>query len=194
MAVSNNAGTVEVIRRQRVAITAPGTRGGNQPYHFAKSLELPEAEKFLEDYFVASKRLALAAVRDLVGGLGGQCRVVGSAVLLASGRPLPPLAKILASHALIHAAEGEFFREAFSKACEDLNLAVTGFRERELDQCVLTTFGKAAAQTQRQISTLGRFLGPPWTKDQKTAALAALLVLANQKKAIPADRATQMTP
>src|SRR5207245_2407619 len=88
----------------------------------------------------------------------------------------------------------EFFREAFSKACEDLNLAVTGFRERELDQCVLTTFGKAAAQTQRQISTLGRFLGPPWTKDQKTAALAALLVLANQKTAIPADRATQMTP
>src|SRR5439155_22756108 len=71
---------------------------------------------------------------------------------------------------------------------------VTGFRERELDQCVLTTFGKAAAQTQRQISTLGRFLGPPWTKDQKTAAFAALLVLANQKKAIPADRATQITP
>ncbi len=195
VAVSTSAGSVEVVERRRVVIATPGTPGAKQPYHFAENLDLPEAERFLANCFAASKRLALAAVRDVVDELRSrQYRVVGSAVLLASGRPLPPLSKILASHALIHAAEGEFFREAFSKACEDLNLAVTGFRERELDQCVLTTFGKAAAQTQRQISTLGRFLGPPWTKDQKTAALAALLVLANQKKAIPADRATQMTP
>src|SRR5438105_613251 len=140
VAVCNNAGTVEVIQRQRVAIIAPRARGGNQPYHFAKSLRLPEAEKFLRDYFVASKRLALAAVRDLVGELIGQYRVVGSAVLLSSGRPLPPLAKILASHALIHAAEGEFFREAFSKACESLGLPVTGLRERDLEECVQATF------------------------------------------------------
>jgi hypothetical protein len=177
VAVSNNAGTVEVIRRQRVAITAPGTRGGNQPYHFAKSLELPEAEKFLEDYFVASKRLALAAVRDLVGGLGGQCCVVGSAVLLASGRPLPPLTKIVASHALIHAAEGEFFREVFSKACESLDLTVTGFQERSLDESVQTTFGKGATRMRRQVAALGRSLGPPWTQDQKYATLAALMAL-----------------
>ncbi len=164
VAVSTSAGSVEVIERRRVAITTPGTPGANQPYH-------------------TSKRLASAAVRDVVSELRGrQYRVVGSAVLLASGRPLPPLSKILASHALIHAAEGEFFREAFSEACEGLGLAVTGLRERDLDECVLTTFGKAAAQMQRQISTLGRFLGPPWTKDQKTAALAALVVLANQRK------------
>ena len=164
-------------------IATPGTHGAKQPYHFAENLDLPEAERFLANCFAASKRLALAAVRDVVDELRSrQYRVVGSAVLLASGRPLPPLSKILASHALIHAAEGEFFREAFSEACEGLGLAVTGLRERDLDECVLTTFGKAAAQMQRQISTLGRFLGPPWTKDQKTAALAALVVLANQRK------------
>src|SRR5207253_8465414 len=112
-------------------------------YHFAENLELPEAEKFLGSCFATSKRLALAAVRDVVGELRGrQYRVVGSAVLLASGRPLPPLSKILASHALIHAAEGEFFREAFAKACKSLDLSVTGFRERDLDECVQTTFGK----------------------------------------------------
>ena len=160
MAVCNNAGTVEVIQRQRVAIIAPRTRGGNQPYHFAKSLDLPEAEQFLGDYFVASKRVALAAVRGLEGELSGQYRVVGSAVLLASGRPLPPLAKILASHALIHAAEGEFFREAFSKACEGLDLSVTGFQERDLNERVQTTFGKATTRIWQEVSTLGRSLGP----------------------------------
>jgi hypothetical protein len=183
VAVANSAGTVEVIERRRVAITTPGTPGANQPYHFAENFELQEAEKFLGNCFAASRHLALAAVRDVVGELRGRkYRVVGSAVLLASGRPLPPLAKILASHAIIHAAEGEFFREAFSKACEDLDLSVTGLRERNLDECVQKTFGKSATRMLQQFSTLGRTLGPPWTKDQKTAALAALIVLANKQR------------
>jgi hypothetical protein len=180
--VSNSADAVEVVDRRRVAITSPGAPGANQPYHFAENLDLPEAEKFLGNCFAASKRLAMAAVRDVVGELRGrQYRVVGCALLLASGRPLPPLSEILASHALIHAAEGEFFREAFSKACESLDLSVTGFRERNLDECVQTTFGKAAARMGQLISTLGRSLGPPWTKDQKMAALAALVVLGNKQ-------------
>jgi hypothetical protein len=183
VAISNSAGTVEVIARRRVAVTIPGTPGANQPYHFSENLELLEAEKFLGNCFTASKRLALAAVQDVVGELRGrQYRVVGAAVLLASGRPLPPLAKILASHAVIHAAEGEFFRQVFSKVCEDLDLSVTGFRERDLDERVQTVFGKAAARMRQKISTLGRALGPPWTQDQKTAALAALLVLRSKPR------------
>lgn len=182
VAVSNSAGTVEVIERRRIAVTIPGTPGAIQPYHFAGNLDLPAAEKFLGNCLAASERLALAAVRDVVDELRGrQYRVVGSAVLLASGRPLPPLSKILASHALTHAAEGEFFRAAFSKACEGLELSVTGFRERDLEECVRTAFGKAATRMLQQISTLGRSLGPPWTRDQKTAALAALIVLANKQ-------------
>src|SRR6266852_5152513 len=183
VAVANSDGAVEVLERRRVAVTTPGTPGANQPYHFAKKLELAEAEKFLGDSFAASKRLALAAIRDVVGELRDrQNRVIGSAVLLASGRALPPLAKILASHALIHAAEGEFFREAFSKACEALDLPVTGFPERNLGQAFQTAFGKAAARMRRQISDLGRSLGPPWTKDQRSAALAALVVLAKKQR------------
>jgi hypothetical protein len=181
VAVSNSTGAVEIVDRRRIAITVPGTPEANQPYHFAKNLELAEAEKFLGDCFTTSQRLSSAAVCELVGELRARhYRVVGSAILLASGRPLPPLSKILASHALIHTAEGEFFRQAIWKAYEGLDLAVTGFRERDLEECVRTTFGEAAPQILQQISTLGRSLGPPWTTDQKTAALAALVVLANQ--------------
>src|SRR5258708_11289587 len=59
VAVSNSAGTVEVIDRRRVTITAPGTPGANQPYHFAENLELPEAEKVLGHWFSAFKPPAL---------------------------------------------------------------------------------------------------------------------------------------
>jgi hypothetical protein len=182
VAVSNSAGTVEILERRRVTLTASGTPGTNQPYHFAENLELPDAEKCIGNCFAVSKRLALAAVQDVTGELRDRkYRVVGSAVLLASGRLLPPLSRILASHALIHAAGGEVFREAFSKACEGLNSSVTGFRERDLDECVRTTFGKSAGRMSQHISTLGRSLAPPWTRDQKTATLAAVLVLANKQ-------------
>jgi hypothetical protein len=183
VAVSNNAGTVEVIDRRRIVVIPPGTPGAKQPYHFAENFELPKAEKFIATCFAASKRLAVAAVREVLDYLRDRhYRVVGSAVILASGRALPPLSKILASHPLLHAAEGEFYREVFSKGCEDLDLSVTGIRERDLDESVRASFGKAATRIGKQISTLGRSLGPPWTLDQKTAALAALLVLANKQK------------
>lgn len=183
VAISNAAGAIEVIDRRRISVTSPETPGVNQPYHFAKNLAPSDAERFIGNCFAASKRLALAAVRDVLNELGSrQYRVVGSAILLASGRPLPPLAKILASHAAIHAAEGEFFRKVFSKACQDLALSVVGFRERDLDDCLHAAFGKTAAKRKQQISNLGRSIGPPWTADQKTAATIALLVLANGQK------------
>jgi hypothetical protein len=183
VAVSNNSGTVEVIDRRRISVTIPGTPGAIQPYHFAVNLKLPEAEKFLAKCFADSSRLASAAIREVLDELRSrQYRVVGSAVVLASGRPLPTLEKILASHPLIHTAEGEFFREAFSQASKSLNLPVTKIRERDLEALLQSTFPKSATTLRRQISNMGRTLGPPWTQDQKTATLAALLVLANKQK------------
>ncbi|MGA7380079.1 MAG: hypothetical protein WBX03_04455 [Terriglobales bacterium] len=79
---------------------------------------------------------------------------------------------------MIHTAEGEFFRNAVSKACEGLKIPVTAIRERDLDEQAKAAFGKAASRVQRTIASLGKSLGPPWTKDHKTAALAAATILA----------------
>jgi hypothetical protein len=185
VAVSQNAGAVEILERRRILVIEPKIPGTKQPYHFSERLDFPEAEKFLTDCFAASWRLALAAVRESVESLQARYySVAGAAVVLASGRSLPPLPKILASHALIHTAEGEFFREAVWKACQSLDIPVTGFRERDLGDCMAAAFGKTATKTSRQIATLGRLIGPPWTTDQKTAAIAALLTLAKKQKGI----------
>jgi hypothetical protein len=104
-------------------------------------------------------------------------RIVGAAVLLASARPLPSLARILASHPLIHTAEGEFFRHSVRRARERLKISVEGFRERELEERAKAAFGKSASGVQRRIATTGSLIGAPWTRDHKAAALAALIVL-----------------
>ncbi len=179
VAVSGDAALLEVLDRRRIVTIDPEIHGSSQPYHHAANLGLPESERYLANCAAISERLAFTAIEKVVRELDARgCRIVGSAVLLASGRPLPPLAKILASHPLIHTAEGEFFRNAVSIACARLKIPVTAIRERELEQQTKTTLGNAASGVQRRISTLGVSIGPPWTKDHKTAALAAATLLA----------------
>jgi hypothetical protein len=169
VAVAGKPGSVQILDRRRIVIADPKGPGANQPYHFAEKLELRAAEKHLASCAAVSERLALSAIRDVVQGLNGY-EIAGAAILLASGRPLPSLPNILASHALIHTAEGEFFRQIVRQACEGLGIRVTGIREREL--------GEGSA-LQQEIANLGKVVGPPWTQDQKMAALAAMMVLAD---------------
>lgn len=183
VAVCGEVDSLGVIDRRRIVVTDPSIPGAKQPYHYASSLGLAESEKYINNCADVSERLALAAVDGMVRELEGRdYRIVGSALLLASGRTLPPLSSILASHPMIHTAEGEFFRHAVRKACERLEIPVTAIRERELDERAKKAFGNAASRMQRRISSLGSSIGPPWTKDHKNAALAACLILAGDKR------------
>jgi hypothetical protein len=177
--VTGAPGALEVIDRRRIVIASPAIKGSLQPYHFAKDLHLPDAERYLARCAAASEQLALDTLREMVAEAQRNGNQVESCViLLASGRPLPVLEKILGAHSLIHSAEGEFFRQSFREAARRLNLAVTGMRERDLEECARTQFGAQAKALQREIEQLGKTLGPPWTADQKNACLAALLALA----------------
>jgi len=178
VAVSGGAGSVEVVDRRRIVVMDPKIPGAKQPYHHAANIDRAAAERYLADCAAASERAALAAVGEGVQSLAArQFRIVGAAVLLASGRALPDLARILESHALIHTAEGEFFRDAVRKACERLEIPVTAIRERELDERATVVFGNGARRVQHRIAGQGRSIGPPWTKDHKSAALAASITL-----------------
>jgi hypothetical protein len=174
VAVSGADDGPEILERRHITIIDPTAAGTKQPFHFAEGLSLEKAEKHISDCAVASGRLAVAALGDLLDGLRGHgCKVVGCALLLASGRGLPALPDILASHALIHTAEGEFFRRVFRDAFEELQMRVTGFRERGLEE-------NASPRILQRISGLGKVIGPPWTADEKLATLAAWILLSGE--------------
>ena len=107
--------------------------------------------------------------------------VIGCGILQASGRPLPALAATLASHTLIHTAEGEFFRNAFAEAGAGIGLQISKVRERELFDRATAELRVPAARLKSKLTNLGRELGPPWTQDQKNAALVGWLLLAGGK-------------
>ena len=186
VAASGDAASIEILDRRRIVVADSNIPGAGQPYHFAAGLRPEDAKKYLSHCANVSERLALVAIHAVVRELGSrEYRVVGSAVLLASGRPLPLLPQILAAHPLIHTAEGEFFRTVFWRACERLDIPVTGIRERDLDECAHAMFGGVATQLCRRISGLKSSLGSPWTEDQKKASLAAAIVLAAAGRGVP---------
>jgi hypothetical protein len=142
-------------------------------------MDLAEAQIFLDQQRDEVRVLALAALRSAQTEVTQQgYKLTRAALLLASGRPLPELPKILASHSIIHTADGEFFREALLHACARANLAVAKIKDRELLATASTTLRRKPPALTRFINELGRPLGSPWTQDEKFAALGAWLALA----------------
>ncbi|HEX9255639.1 MAG TPA: hypothetical protein VF938_08830 [Candidatus Angelobacter sp.] len=182
VAVAGQNGAEEIIERRKVIIIDAKRQGAAQPYHYVEELELPAAERHLAQCAIDSKRLAREALDHIFSDLLRRgYALIGAAILLSSARPLPDLDEILASHALIHTAEGESFRQVFRHAFESMEVPVTGISERELDERAQQAFGKLATHVRKNINGMGRILGPPWTQDEKTAALAAAIVLAETR-------------
>jgi hypothetical protein len=182
IAIAGQRGAEEIIERQKVVIIDSKKPGAVQPYHYVAEMEIPAAERHLAQCVIDSNRLAREALGHISAELLNRgYSLAGAAILLSSARPLPGLDQILASHALIHTAEGEFFRQTFRHSFESLEVPVIGIRERELDERAQKAFGKLAAQIRKNINDMGRILGPPWTQDQKTAALAAAIALAESR-------------
>ena len=166
------AGTIDaprVLERRRIVIADPEIPGSKQPYHAAAELPFPKAEPLVRKAIHSSRALALEAMSATVMALRSQGHeVVGCGVVLGSGKALPGLEGILASHALIHTAEGEMFRDVLVWAAQECRLPITGVREKVLDGTSL-----------QRIGSLGKLIGPPWTQDQKYATVAALMALAS---------------
>jgi len=55
---------------------------------------------------------------------------------------------------------------------------VQGIREKELFGTASKALGIQETILKRRVAALGKALGPPWSQDEKFAALAAWLTLA----------------
>lgn len=187
VAMAGSQGLEEVLDRRRLVIIDPKVTGAAQPYHYVEEMEIRAAQRHLTRCAADSMRMALDALTGVSADLRERgFTMMSASILLSSARPLPDLEEILGSHPLIHTAEGEFFRQAFRGALERLRIPVTGIRIRDLDDCARKAFGKSAPEVHKRIDGMGRNLGAPWTKDEKTAALAAAIVLAGQHSKVHA--------
>ena len=179
VAVCVEKGVPVVLARQRVQLVEIFTYEFRQPYHTAERMLAGQAREFISRMKVEARRLAYRAVRELESRTLEQgVRLTRCGLLLASGRPLPALEKILASHALIHTADGELFREAILHASARCGLRDFRIKDKELLDRAGQVFRAKPNELMCRVTELGRSLGTPWSQDEKFATLAAWLALA----------------
>jgi hypothetical protein len=172
-----------VLARQRVHLVETFTYEFRQPYHTAQKMLLGPARDFIARVRDEARQLAYRAIHELQSDLQKHgVNLTRCGLLLASGRPLPGLEKILASHPLIHTADGELFREALLHASARCGLDATCIKERELPECAGKAFRFNPDALLRRVTELGRSFGSPWSQDEKFATLAAWLALAARSK------------
>jgi hypothetical protein len=183
VAVAGTRRAIEVVDRRRIELADPAVPGPAQPYHEAEGKPLAKARQIVDRYADRARDQAREAFRAVIGDLRRRgYAVAGFGLLLSSGRPLPDLESILASHALIHAADGELFRDALQDAAEKHRLSSLRVREKELVAKASATLQAAAEELQRTVNAAGKSIGPPWTQDQKLATLVAWLALTTSKR------------
>ena len=178
VALAGSSASPEVIDRRRIETADPAIRGSKQPFHAAEPLKLEDAEALIRKCTESTRRLSREALKAAIGDLRGRgFEVAGCGVILGSGRSLPALPAILASHALLHTAEGEFYRQALVEAGQHCGLPVAGVKEREAYEQSAAQLRLSVPELEIRIAALGRGIGPPWTQDQKYAALVGWLAL-----------------
>ncbi len=181
VALSLARGAPCVLARQRIHLVKTFTYRFRQPYHTAKNLPLDEARAFIFSVQTEARSLAYRAIRKVQESLQAQgYRLARCGLVLASGRPVPSLPDILASHALIHTADGELFREALLHASARCGLLSKTAKERELLNEASRVLRLTPSILTRRIADLGRPLGAPWSQDEKLASLIAWLALASK--------------
>ncbi len=178
VAMCVEAGEPVVLLRERVELVKTFSYKFRQPYHTAEKLPFARGREFISKVHAEARQLAYRAMCATQAELTKRgYRLTACGLLLASGRPLPKLENILASHALIHTADGELFRGVLAHASARCGLPVLRVRERELVRDAAQALGLQDAALLKRVTQLGKPLGSPWSQDEKYAALMAWLAL-----------------
>ena len=169
-------GNLQVLERSRLELVEAEWQ--KQPYHAAEELSPPEARRVVKRGIDAAKRITLREMQKAVKRAregGFEVRACG----LLVGNPMPnwSVDEILAVHFRMHKAEGVLFREVLAQATKSCDLKLVTIPEKRLLEHAEAALAITPSSLSTKIAMLGKSVGAPWGKDQKDAALAALIAL-----------------
>ena len=190
VAVAGDAHKPQLIERSQVQLLPDGAWA---PYHAAAELDPADARESVRRSIASAHRLAASGIRGAALRIAeAGYELCGCAVLVGTGMPDWSTAEILAVHVRMHKAEGELFRDvlvAGARAC-DLELTTLPV-DSALDDAA-RMLGLTRMRLDAHVAALGKEAGPPWGRDQKDAAAAALVALDHAERRGSGDGAAQL--
>ena len=172
---------LQVLERSQLRLLPDGDFA---PYHAAEGLAPAAARESVNRSIASAYLLAAEAIRntaELLTKAGYE--VCGCGVLVGRGMPSWSTEEILAVHVRMHQAEGELFREAVVAGARSCGLIVTSLREKSALADAAAMLGLGRTDLETRLAALGKTVGPPWGKDQKEAAAAAIAALSRAVRA-----------
>jgi hypothetical protein len=177
VAIAGDSREPQFVERAQIQLLPDGAFA---PYHAAEGLEPQEAHDSVERSVEAARRLARTGIQAAARRLSqAGHELCGCAVLIGPGMPDWSTADILAVHVRMHQAEGEMFRNVLVDGVRACELPLHTLREKYAMEDATKLLGVTRAQLGACLAALGKAAGPPWGKDQKEAAAAALVALSS---------------
>ena len=172
--IGKQGGDFVVVDRRRLELVE--NEWEKQPYHAAEGLESPKARDLVKRGIATARKTARRELRAAVKREKDRGNdVAGCAVLVGTPMPDWTVEQILAVHFRMHQAEGVLFRDVLIEAAKACKLKPITLPEKTLMQEAEKLLRTSATELVKQIATMGKSAGPPWGKDQKDAAIAALV-------------------
>jgi len=163
----------QVVERRRVELV--DAIWAKAPYHAAEEMTPKKAAALVKRATGMAQHVAVREMERAVGrARDAGHEIAACAVLMPSPMPAWTVEEIRAVHFRMHQAEGALFPEALVQAARTCGLEVVSVPEKRLSDYA----DKASAEI---VGSLGKSVGPPWGKDQKTAALAAMIALGKRR-------------
>jgi hypothetical protein len=169
-----------VVDRRRVALIEPGVP--SQPYHHESvGMPLPDAEKLVTRVRESVMRTTVARISELRDDLRPPYAIV--AMTLRN----PPMAYVPVTVAEAHAsypvtcrADAMMYHDALCRAARRLRIALALHdRGDEMDGAA-DRLGVSPKELEQFLQAAGKSLGPPWHKEHRLAAAAAIRILADR--------------
>lgn len=164
-----------VVESGKVDLSDPAIPESRQPYHasFGTARENgPELARLI----AGVKRFGRRSVTTLIRQRQAAHKVRGAGLVVGS---LVDPATIANDHIRIHALEGQLFRTILQDAAARHELPCSVWRERDLYAFAADRLKLPEATIRQILTTLGHDVDGPWRAEQKSAALAAWLVMAD---------------
>jgi len=172
-------GVAQVVERRRIELVQPDdVDWAKAPYHAAEGLEPADARDVVKRGIQSARRLAVRELRAILARADeARHQIAACAVLTAPPMPDWSVEQILSVHFRMHQAEGVLFRDSLARATEACGVKLVAIVEKELPEVAERALATPRSGLAKRIAALGEGIGAPWAKDQKDAALAALVAL-----------------
>jgi hypothetical protein len=174
--VGKRDGDFVIVDRRRIELVKE--EWAKQPYHAAEDLKPAAARVIVKRGIEQAQRNAVREMRAAVKReQTRENEVKACSVLIGNSMPDWSVAEILAVHFRMHKAEGVLFGEVLAQAAKECGLKLVGIPEKQLMMQASTALRSRETDLVKKLAIIGKSVGPPWGKDQKDAALAAMVGL-----------------